>query len=186
MVNAASRVFTSFTHYASERQELWCVHLRWQPGWRSTRSYYRPQTKFAKVMFLHVSVILSTGGGSASVHVGIPPPGDTVNERAVCILLECNLVTCLFCFINLVRSMHFALWDQLLLPVNTIRVWVHTVGVPCVDASCVVSCSSAVVCVLARRYPRRSIRSRVSLVIKGIVQHPRSLCRQCINAVNSF
>ena len=26
-------------------------------------SFYRPQTKFAKVMFLHVSVILSTGGG---------------------------------------------------------------------------------------------------------------------------
>ena len=25
--------------------------------------YYRPQTKFAKVMFLQVSVILSTGGG---------------------------------------------------------------------------------------------------------------------------
>ena len=35
---------------------------------------YRPQTKFAKVMFLHLSVILSTGGGSASVHAGIPPP----------------------------------------------------------------------------------------------------------------
>ena len=25
-------------------------------------NYYRPQTKFAKVMFLHLSVILSTGG----------------------------------------------------------------------------------------------------------------------------
>ena len=36
--------------------------------------FYRPQTKFAKVMFLHVSVILSTGGGSASVHAGIPAP----------------------------------------------------------------------------------------------------------------
>ena len=31
-------------------------------------NYYRPQTKFAKVMFLHVSVILFTGGGG----VGIP------------------------------------------------------------------------------------------------------------------
>ena len=31
-------------------------------------------TKFAKVMFLHLSVILSMGGGSASVHAGIPPP----------------------------------------------------------------------------------------------------------------
>ena len=33
--------------------------------------YYRPQTKFAKVMFLHLSVILFTGGVSASVHAGI-------------------------------------------------------------------------------------------------------------------
>ena len=58
----------------------------------------------AKVMFLLVSVILSTGGGSASVHAGIPhppradPPGSrhprrrTVNERPVRILLECILV----------------------------------------------------------------------------------------------
>ena len=30
-------------------------------------SFYRPQTKFAKVMFLQVSVILSTGGGGACV-----------------------------------------------------------------------------------------------------------------------
>ena len=38
-------------------------------------SHYRPQTKFPKVMFLHVSVILS-GGGSASVYARIPcPPG---------------------------------------------------------------------------------------------------------------
>ena len=29
------------------------------------RNIYRPQTKFAKVMFLQVSVILSTGGGHA-------------------------------------------------------------------------------------------------------------------------
>ena len=29
---------------------------------RVTRNYYRPQTKFAKVMFLQVSVILSMGG----------------------------------------------------------------------------------------------------------------------------
>ena len=34
--------------------------------------FYRPQTKFAKVMFLHVSVILSTGGGSASSGEGAP------------------------------------------------------------------------------------------------------------------
>ena len=70
----------------------------------------------AKVMFLLVSVILLTGGVSASMHAGIPPgadtaleqttpgadtpPGadptgsrlrDTVNERPVRILLECIL-----------------------------------------------------------------------------------------------
>ena len=33
--------------------------------------YYRPQMKFAKVMFLHLSVILSTGGVSASLHAGM-------------------------------------------------------------------------------------------------------------------
>ena len=132
MVNAASRTFTSFTRYASERQELWLrtfaltTRLVWY-----TYLYnlcYQPRKGYA------------------------------------------------FC----------TLWDQLLLPVNTIRVRVHTVGVPCVDASTIVSCSSAVVCVLARRYPRWSIRSWVSLVIKSIVQHPRSLRRQCINAFNSF
>ena len=35
---------------------------------------YRPQRSWAKVMFLQASVILSTGGDSASVHAGIPPP----------------------------------------------------------------------------------------------------------------
>ena len=64
-------------------------------------------------MFLQESVILLTGGVSASVHAGIHPPGadpprsrhpleqtpppksmlgDTVNAWAVRILLECNLV----------------------------------------------------------------------------------------------
>ena len=42
-------------------------------------NFYRPQTKFAKVMFLHVSVILSRRGGSAPLHAGIhthtPPLG---------------------------------------------------------------------------------------------------------------
>ena len=37
---------------------------------------YRPQRSWAKVMFLQAFVILSTGGGgSASVHAGMPPPG---------------------------------------------------------------------------------------------------------------
>ena len=83
---------------------------------------YCPQTKLAKVMFLHLSVSHSVhGGGSASVHSRIPPweqtppqdqapprgadppgtrhpppqcmLGDTVNKRAVRVLLERNLVT---------------------------------------------------------------------------------------------
>ena len=43
-----------------------------------TRSdYYHPQTKFAKVMFIHLSIILFTGGGvSASVHAGTTPRAD--------------------------------------------------------------------------------------------------------------
>ena len=68
--------------------------------------YYRPQTKFAKVMFSQASV---SGRGSASrmgLHLGgvwqTPPPPpptdrrilrDMVNERAVRILLESILVT---------------------------------------------------------------------------------------------
>ena len=68
---------------------------------------YRPQRSCAKVIFLHVSVILSTAGGSAPLHAGVysprpkadtpldqkqTPPWDTVNERPVRILLECILV----------------------------------------------------------------------------------------------
>ena len=43
--------------------------------------YFRPQTKFAKVMFLDVSVILSTGGcllpGGLSAPVGVSAPGES-------------------------------------------------------------------------------------------------------------
>ena len=42
--------------------------------------YYRPQTKFAKVIFLQVSVILSTGGGVCMV-----APGGTWLFRGGCI-----------------------------------------------------------------------------------------------------
>ena len=85
------------------------------------QSFYRPQTKFAKVMFLHLSVSHSVHRGvSASVQAGIHPPpeqtppgadtprsihpskqkpppaqcmlGDTDHKRAVRILLECILV----------------------------------------------------------------------------------------------
>ena len=73
--------------------------------------FYHPQTKFAKIMFLHLSVSYSVHTRmSASVHAGIHPPpgadtpradtlppeqcmlGDTGNTRAVRILLECILV----------------------------------------------------------------------------------------------
>ena len=63
-------------------------------------SCYRPQRSWGKVMFLHVSVILFTGGGrgvSVSVPGGLchgdPPYG---NEWTVRILLECILVTKVF------------------------------------------------------------------------------------------
>ena len=62
---------------------------------------------WGKVIFSEACVKNSVhgGGGSASVHAGIPHPppppeqsmlGDTVNERAVRILLECNLVEIYF------------------------------------------------------------------------------------------
>ena len=69
--------------------------------------FYCLQTKFAKVMFLRLSVshsVLGGGGVSASVHDGIHTPweadtllaqcmlGDTSNKGAVRILLECILV----------------------------------------------------------------------------------------------
>ena len=87
---------------------------------------YRPQTKFAKVMFLHLSVSHSVHGTvvSASVHAGIhtslgrhpPPPGqtptlrsaclgDTGNKRAVRILLECILILTV-CYILKNRIQH--------------------------------------------------------------------------------
>ena len=68
-------------------------------------------TKFAKVMFLHLS-FCSHGGWSASGEGGSLHPGgcwqtapdrilrDTVNERAVRILLECILVVQLFVFLG--------------------------------------------------------------------------------------
>ena len=59
---------------------------------------YLPQRSWGKVMFLHMSVILFTGGLPQCL-LGYPPPreqfmlGDTHNKRAVRILLECILVT---------------------------------------------------------------------------------------------
>ena len=75
-------------------------------------NFYRPQRSWGKVMFLHVSVILFTGGGRPQYMLGYTPPprsrhqppgsrqtppeqcllGDTGNKRAIRILLECILV----------------------------------------------------------------------------------------------
>ena len=73
--------------------------------------YYRPQTKFAKVMFSRMSVCPQRGEVSAPLHAGIhipwadTPPrdqtpssaqcmlGDTGNKRVVHILLKCILVS---------------------------------------------------------------------------------------------
>ena len=82
---------------------------------------YRPQRSWSKVIFLHVSVILFTGG-SVPLHAGIHPPGtrgrhppreqtlplhewtppvqcmlgDTGSKWAVRFLLECRLVCYFF------------------------------------------------------------------------------------------
>ena len=54
------------------------------------RCYYRPQRSCGKVMFLHLSVILFTGGVSAPVHAGIQPswadtaPGQTPLLSSAC------------------------------------------------------------------------------------------------------
>ena len=45
-------------------------------------NFYRPQRSWGKVVFSQVCVILFTGGVSASVHAGIPPPGSRHPPRA--------------------------------------------------------------------------------------------------------
>ena len=98
-------------------------------------SRYRPQTKFAKVMFLQVSVCLSTGGDARDA--APPPPystryGDTVNERAVRILMECILVMKLN-EINLITC-DVLVFDLLLLLIATLCGSLH--------GSCFSFCSS--------------------------------------------
>ena len=50
-------------------------------------SFYRPQRSWGKVMFLHVSVILFTGGGSPGPHPGggvsRPTPRRGVSQHAL-------------------------------------------------------------------------------------------------------
>ena len=48
---------------------------------RALTCYYRPQRSCGKVMFLHLSVILSMGGVSASVHAGIHTPSKPLLGR---------------------------------------------------------------------------------------------------------
>ena len=46
---------------------------RFEPFYCNDKDFYRSQRSWSKVMFLQASVILLTGGGSASVHAWIPP-----------------------------------------------------------------------------------------------------------------
>ena len=49
---------------------------RYASYWNAYLTCYHPQTKFAKVMFLHLSVILFTGGGCLpQCMLGYTPPG---------------------------------------------------------------------------------------------------------------
>ena len=141
------------------------ICVRWHGEYINNNYYYRPQTKFAKVMFLQVSVILSTGGacmvawggmvacvvapggacvvtprgvggmrgcsrGACVVALGgcawlLPGGGvcvvawdtmrygDTINERAVRILLECILVIKLICiWMLLPRDFLWKVWRK--------------------------------------------------------------------------
>ena len=72
--------------------------------------YYRPQRSCDKVMFLHLSVILFTRGSATHPPGRHPLPSacwDTVNKRAVRILLECILV--LWCFLSVLWSCSLSL-----------------------------------------------------------------------------
>ena len=92
----------------------WNNQLRIRTLWIPWIFFYRPQRSCGKVMFLHLSVLgggfwADTPLGQTHPPLGRPPPGkhsppgrrpllcsacwDTVNKRAVRILLECNLVT---------------------------------------------------------------------------------------------
>ena len=64
-------------------QEL--LNLSPAPAMKKYVHFYRPPTKFAKVMFLHLFVSHSVhgGGGSASVHAGIEDPPGADTPRAV-------------------------------------------------------------------------------------------------------
>ena len=51
------------------------VYFHTDSARRMTNSYYRPQTKFAKIMFLHLSVSHSVHRGGGSTWAGTSPSG---------------------------------------------------------------------------------------------------------------
>ena len=75
-------------------------------------NFYRPQRSCGKVMFLHLSVFLFTGGGGSLSRRGSLSRGDSVREtpprysnmRAVRILLECIIFQKLFLHCECIRK----------------------------------------------------------------------------------
>ena len=136
----------------STSSQFACIHSMF------AHYFYRPQTKFAKVMFLHLSVILFTGGGlSALVHAGIHanppeqtppeqtpprkqthPPAqcmlrNTGNKRTVCILPECILVIVeLFKFqLELQKAANEAGYDMKLVAMETLSLREQALQITC-------------------------------------------------------
>ena len=108
-------------HHKNHNVNTWPLSNFWicrrraivRMAWITRFHDYCPQTKFAKVMFLHLCVSHSVHRGGICVGWGLHPEGsasmgvcirrgwadpphwvlrDTINERAVRILLECILV----------------------------------------------------------------------------------------------
>ena len=83
--------------------------------------YYRPQRSCGKVMFLHLPVILFTGGGGRSLSRGVSVRETQYSYlRAVRILLECIFVlfeafmvySVVFCYWNIIYVLN-RLWIEL-------------------------------------------------------------------------
>ena len=104
---ALSREGSFITSGPTKPPSFYCVPLQFfsrktyllfhhYPPWVCTSTNYRPQMKFAKVMFSQVSVCPRGRGGLPHCMQGHPAPcsacWDTVNKRAVRIPLECILV----------------------------------------------------------------------------------------------
>ena len=79
---------------------------------------YRPQRSWGKVMFLHMSVILFTGGGSAPLHAGIHPPreqtaplGPGTPQRSACWEIWAT------------SGQYASYWNTILLVINSTSYW---------------------------------------------------------------